>query len=210
MAVKNSFATFFNAEYPAIGNVINTAPTYGDAINVLNGTLTTGGGIVPSANDVRFGTAVGAGTGNMTLPAVADVLLGVQFGSNGTEFTGTLEQNVIPTPPAGTMCRLKIQISLNGEPVDAARVTCTVCQANSVAGGIVVPSVTGNFVDTVNGYAEIDLYRQAAFTRGDGMYQIQAVHNNQILGSLRVGLPDQTSVYLHELIVLAEPGYTGG
>jgi hypothetical protein len=211
MALQNSFATFFGADYPATGNVINTAPTYGDAVNVLNGTLTPGaGGVMPSEDDVRFGTAVGTGTGNMTLPAVADVLLGVTFGTNGTEFTGTLVQNVIPTPPAGAMCRLKIQISLNGEPVDDARVTCALCQANSVAGGNIAPSVTGNFVDTVNGYAEIDLYRQSAFTRGDGLYQIQAVHHNQKLCSIKVGMPDQQDIFLSELIALAEPGYTGG
>lgn len=211
MALQNSFATFFGADYPATGNVINTAPTYGDAVNVLTGTLTTGGGgIVPSEDDVRFGTAVGAGTGNLVLPAVDDVLLGVTFGTNGTQFTGTLEQNVIPTPPAGSQCRLKIQISLNGEAVDDARVTCVVCQANSIVGENIVPSVTGNYVDTINGYAEIDLYRAAGFTRGDGLYQIEAVHNNQKLCSIKAAMPDQANIYLSELIALADPGYTGG
>ena len=37
MALKNSFATFYGAIYPAVGNVINTAPVYGDAINALQG-----------------------------------------------------------------------------------------------------------------------------------------------------------------------------
>lgn len=211
MALQNSFATFFGAIYPAVGNVINTAPTYGDAVNVLNGTLTTGGGgVVPSEDDVRFGTAVGTGTGNLTLPDVSDVLLGVTFGTNGNEFTGTLEQNVIPNPPAGSRCRLKIQISLNGQPVDDARVNCVVCQANSVVGANIVPSVLGEYVDTINGYAEIDLYRASGFTRGDGLYQIQAIHNNQVLCSVKAALPDQESIYLSELVALAEPGYTGG
>lgn len=210
MALQNSFATFFGAIYPAVGNVINTAPTYGDAVNVLNGTLTTGGGVVPSEDDVRFGTAVGAGSGNMTLPAVDDVLLGVTFGTNGTQFTGTLEQNVIPTPPAGSTCRLKVQISLNGTPVDDAIVTCTLCQANSVVPTNISPSVTANFVKTINGYAEIDLYRQSSFTYGDGKYQIEVVHNNQKLASVKAGLPDETSIYLADLITLTEPGYTGG
>lgn len=210
MALQNSFATFFGADYPATGNVVNTAPAYGDAINVLVGTLSTGGGVVPSANDVRAGVAVGATSGNLTLPGVDQVLLGVQFGTNGTQFTGTLEQNVIPTPPAGSRCRLKIQISLNGEAVDGARVTCTVCQANSIVGENIVPSVTGNYVDTINGYAEIDLYRASGFTRGNGRYQIQATHNNQVLCSIKAEMPDQESIYLSELVALAEPGYTGG
>ena len=211
MSLQNSFATFFGAAYPLTGNVINTAPVYGDAINVLQGTLTPGGsGVVPSPDDVRSGVAVGATTGNMTLPSVDQVLLGVQFGTNGTQYTGTLEQNVIPTPPAGQICRLKVQIALNGEPIDDAIVLCKVLEANSVVGADIVPSVTGNFVKTINGYAEIDLYRQVAFERGDGIYSIQVKHNNQILCSLSAGMPDQSSVFLSELVELANPGYTGG
>lgn len=210
MALKNSFATFYGAIYPAVGNVINTAPVYGDAINVLQGTLSTGGGVVPSPNDVRSGIAVGASTGNMTLPGVADVLLGVQFGTSGTEFTGTLIQNVIPTPPAGDVCRLKIQVALNGVPVEDAVVSCTVAQANSIVGSNIDPSTVANTVKTINGYAEIDLYRLSSFARGDGMYLIQVIHNNQVLASVKAGLPDATSIYLSELIDSVSPGYTGG
>lgn len=43
----------------------------------------------PSENDVRDGTVFGTiYTGNLELPIESDVLLGVQYGSNGTEFTG--------------------------------------------------------------------------------------------------------------------------
>lgn len=211
MALQNSFATFFGALYPLPGNVINTAPVYGDDINVLQGTLTPGGsGVVPSPNDVRSGVAVGATVGNMTLPSVAQVLLGVQFGTNGTQYTGTLEQNVIPTPPAGQICRLKVQIALNGQPIDNAIVLCKVAEANSIVGADIVPSVTGNFVKTINGYAEIDLYRQSAFIRGNGVYDIQVTHNNQCLCSMRAGMPDQSSIFLSELVELSNPVYTGG
>jgi hypothetical protein len=210
MALQNSFATFYGATYPAVGNVINTAPVYGDAINVLQGTLSTGGGVVPSADDVRSGIAVGAGVGNMTLPVEADVLLGVQFGTNGTEFTGTLVSNVIPTPPAGDVCRLKIQVALNGAAVEGAVVSCTVAQANSIVGSNIDPSTVTNAVSTISGYAEIDLYRQSSFARGDGMYLIQVIHNNQVLASVKAGMPDATSIYLSELIDTAAPGYTGG
>lgn len=210
MALQNSFATFYGANYPSVSDVLNTSPVYGDAINILQGTLSTGGGTVPSPDNVRLGIAVGATTGNMTLPAVADVLQGVQFGTNGTEFTGTLVQNVIPTPPAGDVCRLKIQVALNGAAVDDAVVTCTVAQANSIVGSNIDPSTVANTVKTVSGYAEIDLYRQSSFARGDGLYLIQVKHNNQVLASVKAGLPDATSIYLSELIDTAAPGYTGG
>jgi hypothetical protein len=211
MALQNSFATFFGALYPLPGNVINTAPVYGDDINVLQGTLTPGGsGVVPSPNDVRSGVAVGATVGNLTLPGVDQVLLGVQFGTNGTQYTGTLEQNVIPTPPAGQMCRLKVQIALNGEPIDDAIVTCKVLEANSIVGADIVPSVTGNFVKTINGYAEIDLYRQVAFERGSGIYSIEVTHNNQALCSMRAAMPDQSEIFLSDLVEAMDPSYTGG
>ena len=35
MAVVNSFAKFAGATYPAESDVLNTAPTYGDGVNVL-------------------------------------------------------------------------------------------------------------------------------------------------------------------------------
>lgn len=44
MALQNSFATFFGAVYPAENTVLSTAPVYGDAINVLNGTYAVSGG----------------------------------------------------------------------------------------------------------------------------------------------------------------------
>jgi len=46
----------------------------------------------PSADNVRSGTVYnhGAQNGDMTEPAVGDVRLGVQYGANGTQYTGTL------------------------------------------------------------------------------------------------------------------------
>lgn len=46
----------------------------------------------PSEDDVRDGVSfdTGAQIGNMTLPAITDVASGVQYGTSGTEFTGTL------------------------------------------------------------------------------------------------------------------------
>lgn len=64
--------------------------------------LTAGGGTCdyPSEDDVRDGVIYdfGAQTGNLELPSSADVLLGVGFGSNGTEFTGSLDCPQPPTP----------------------------------------------------------------------------------------------------------------
>lgn len=50
MALVNSFAKFYSAVYPAEENVLATAPAYGDAVNVLQGVATTGGGA--SASDI--------------------------------------------------------------------------------------------------------------------------------------------------------------
>lgn len=43
----------------------------------------------PSENDVRLGVTFDVYTGNLELPVEADVLTGVQYGANSTEFTGT-------------------------------------------------------------------------------------------------------------------------
>ena len=90
MAVTNSFATFYGASYPLESDVLQTAPTYGDSINVFNGTFVPTGAAIPSVSDVREGVAVGAGVGTLELPIISQVLLGVGYGANGVEFTGTL------------------------------------------------------------------------------------------------------------------------
>ena len=68
MAVVNSFAKFYGASYPAVSDVASSAPTYGDAVNVLNGTLSSCTGY----------------------PSESEVLDGVVFG-NSSQFTGTLD-----------------------------------------------------------------------------------------------------------------------
>ena len=89
MSLQNSFAKFYGANYPTESNVAQGV-TYGDAVNVLVGTSSSGGGTIPSANDVRLGAAVGASTGNLVVPGVADVRQGVNYGTLGLEYTGTL------------------------------------------------------------------------------------------------------------------------
>ena len=94
MAIINSFAVFYGANYPLESNVLNTAPTYGDAINVLNGTYVAGGGdAIPAADNVRDGIATGQTVGTIELPNAGEVLLGVGYGAQGTERTGTLVVN---------------------------------------------------------------------------------------------------------------------
>ena len=87
MSLQNSFATFYGANYPTESDVAQGV-TYGDAINVLTGTGASGN--LPSVNDVRLGVAVGASTGNLVIPDVSDVRQGVNFGTLGLEYTGTL------------------------------------------------------------------------------------------------------------------------
>lgn len=43
----------------------------------------------PVVDDVRFGVVYGAGVGTVELPTEAQVELGVGYGANGVEFTGT-------------------------------------------------------------------------------------------------------------------------
>lgn len=128
MAVVNSFAKFWGANYPAESDVVITAPVYGDAINVLQGTATAGGnypaeaevlegtvygninqftGIldpdagIPDVSKVRDGVVFGSSgqfTGISQMPVVSTVLSGIGYGASGTEYTGTLQVTGTPVP----------------------------------------------------------------------------------------------------------------
>lgn len=91
MAIVNSFAVFAGATYPLEADVLDTAPTYGDDQNVLNGTYNAGGSdAIPAADNVREGIATGQTVGTIELPDASDVLLGIGYGAQGVERTGTL------------------------------------------------------------------------------------------------------------------------
>ncbi len=107
MAVVNSFAKFYGASYPSEPNVLSTAPVYGDAINVLQGTASGGGacGGYPPVADVVDGVVFGDSsqyTGTLDIdvaansPDVSKVRLGVTYGSTN-QFTGTSVMPVIST-----------------------------------------------------------------------------------------------------------------
>ena len=117
MAVMNSFARFFGANYPLEQNVLNTAPTYGDSQNILSGSYDpAGGGPYPSTNDVRKDVAYGTGQiGTCYVPQFQDVREGVRTDSievgnlripdqgdvrNGVFFNSPLEVGTCVVPPA--------------------------------------------------------------------------------------------------------------
>lgn len=128
MAVVNSFAKFWGANYPAESDVLASAPVYGDSINVLQGSATGGGNYpleaqvldgvvygdtsqytgtldpdagVPDETKVRDGVIYGSNnqfTGVSQMPVISTVLSGIGFGANGTEYVGTLQVSGTPTP----------------------------------------------------------------------------------------------------------------
>lgn len=105
MAVVNSFAKFASATYPAEGSVA-TGVTYGDSNNSFIGSLNVDSSAnLPNENEVLNGITFGSSnqfTGNVTLPVVGDVRSGIQYGSNGTQYTGTLSASGSVTVPAVT------------------------------------------------------------------------------------------------------------
>lgn len=63
----------------------------------------TGSLIVPAVSDVRDGVGVDATTGTYEPADEADVLLAVQYGAGGTEFTGSLLRYAVPTDAGDTI-----------------------------------------------------------------------------------------------------------
>lgn len=88
--------------FPTESNVVS-GNVYGEN-NQLSGTFTT-----PSPDDVRFGV----GNGNLVIPSITNVKSPVQYGTSGTEFTGTL-QGLFPVNPGGPIVGDKLTIIQNG------------------------------------------------------------------------------------------------
>lgn len=63
----------------------------------------TGSLIVPAVGDVREGVGVDATVGTYEPADEADVLLDVQYGADGTEFTGSLLRYAVPTDASDTL-----------------------------------------------------------------------------------------------------------
>lgn len=114
MAVVNSFALFFGAEYPLQTEVVDTrVAAYGDAVNVLNGSYDTGGAAVPNYPDpeqvlegVAFGTLSSEEYVGRWRPAsAATVLDTATFGDTQSLTSGTwhapLQTEVIDTATFG-------------------------------------------------------------------------------------------------------------
>ena len=95
MAEVNSYAIYHGAIYPGINTVLNTAPTYGDAVNVLNGVYEAGSEcILPNAVDVRAGTPVGEEVGTLIVPDPCDVTMGTPTDNTTGKYKETLENEV--------------------------------------------------------------------------------------------------------------------
>lgn len=80
----------YSPDFPEVGNVLDT-----DTVNGVAGTLSID---LPDPSNVTTDDTTGGVAGTLTLPAEEDVELGVQYGADGTEFTGTLTGLTPPTP----------------------------------------------------------------------------------------------------------------
>jgi hypothetical protein len=79
-------------ENPGTFTIASSESFFASTIGIKPGPLPTAAADYPSENDVRDGVTFnsGASEGNLVLPAEEDVESGVQYGTAGTEFTGTL------------------------------------------------------------------------------------------------------------------------
>lgn len=72
-------------------------------VSVLSHGLLFDSGDFPIPYDVRSGISYGTGlTGTLTLPTTGEVASGVQYGGDGTQYTGTLVPGYAPRPIATT------------------------------------------------------------------------------------------------------------
>jgi hypothetical protein len=74
-----AYTDYIAPDFPSAANVLTT-----DTVDGVQGTYNGA-----SADDVRLNTPIGQTNGNLVLPVTNDVVLGVEYGANGTEYTGT-------------------------------------------------------------------------------------------------------------------------
>jgi hypothetical protein len=131
----------------------------------------TGGalsGTVPSANDVRYGTAVGSTTGLLVVPPAANVLSGTTFDYDATAGTATVPTaaQVLAsvtgygaggTALAGTVVQASagdVRAGTNYGPSNGITGTCAVPTASQVLIGVSVDAATGTVTLPTAGQVE--------------------------------------------------------
>ena len=100
--IYGSITPFYNTAF-SLGSSTGYSLGYNDGISVGSTTGYTTGyndGLAtnPISNNVRSGISFGNGQiGNIVLPNISNVLVGTNYGANGTEYTGTLPSPSYPS-----------------------------------------------------------------------------------------------------------------
>ena len=178
------------ADYPAVGDV-EAGVTFGGG--ALTGTFA-----VPAVGDVQEAVTYGNAaefTGTLDVPAVTDVKLGVKYGEDGTEFTGTYEASTTVNAITGGNVT-----TIQGDDYDSAdgrQLDWTVSSTATLTGGtvaVIIPGVdtyTGSVVNETTIRLELTAAQTAAIPVGRRKYQV-IVTQTVALGSDKITVVEGT------------------
>lgn len=120
--------------------------------------------------------------------------------SGNTAQTYALTGNLFSLPAIAPLCRLDAVVRINGVPVEGAKIQARLKNRNSATDSVVQSTVKDTATTDANGYASLSLLQQSSFVDGDGIYTIEAYHENQTIWSITAAMPAAVSVNVEDLL----------
>lgn len=106
----------------------------------------------------------------------------------------------ISDPGTPGVCRLIAYVYLGSTPVQGATVTAKLRRNNQATDGVVQSVIPIEATTNANGLATLDLVRGGQFVDGDGVYLLEARHQNKLIWSIESAMPDDTQANLEDLL----------
>jgi hypothetical protein len=111
-----------------------------------------------------------------------------------------LTGNLFALPAEAPLCRLDAVVRINGVPVQGAKIQAKLKNRNSATNDVVQSTVEDTATTDANGYASLSLLQPSAFVTGDGVYVIEAYHEDETIWSISAVMPDAVSVNIEDLL----------
>lgn len=96
-------------------------------------------------------------------------------------------------------CALDVYVKINTVPIEGAKVQAKLVQETSAVDGVILSTRFVSAETNAAGYVRLVLVREDQFTDGDGVYLIEAFHDQKKIWSIKTAMPNTAVANLEDL-----------